>query len=96
MSEEKAERTPSAVSRNFANNPLPKGRLEPGRVPGIGNVQILKLNQNNIETLDQLFGKFFDVDRDEARFIEYLEDVGIHNHFARECARNLMRKLGEI
>lgn len=96
MAHERAERTPSAVSRNFANNPLPRGTLEAGCVPGIGNAQVLKLKQNGVETFDQLFGRFFNSDRDGAKFAVYLEDIGIHDFFARECARNLAMKLGDL
>lgn len=96
MATEHAERTPSAISRIWHNNPLPRGDLEPGIVPGIGISQTQKLKANGVETVDQLVGQFFLVGRDEARFIEYLEDVGIWNQCARECARNMSKKLGGL
>ena len=83
------EKTLSQVARDFQKNALCSD-LE--TVPGVGRVVIAKLKENNINTTEQLVGQFFLHNRDEIYFIEYLEDLGILNRWARECAENFTKK----
>jgi hypothetical protein len=52
--------------------------------------------ENGVDTVDKLVALFFSNDRDEGRFIEALEEMGIQNQFARECAANMVKKLGAL
>lgn len=82
----------SKIARNFQTNMLPKGEIEVGMIPGIGKVALETLKINSIKTCDHLVGLFFMCDRDEAEFIERLEELGIRNQDARETAFQFHRK----
>lgn len=65
-------------------------------VPGLGLAAIVKLNANNLTKTDHLIGNFFLVERDEVKFIEFLEEIGINPQFARICAKAFAQKFGSL
>jgi predicted flap endonuclease-1-like 5' DNA nuclease len=83
----------SQVARNFQTNAIDNDLKS---CPGIGPAGVRHLNEQNVNTTEHLVGRFFMCDRDEVKFIEWLEDAGVKNQFARECAENFKRKFGSI
>ena len=90
---EKERRTVSQVARDFVNNAIDPDLLS---VPGIGKKSVDLLNEQGIETTDELIGQFFMVNRNEVKFVDFLEQVGIPNKQARECAEKFFVKFGRI
>jgi predicted flap endonuclease-1-like 5' DNA nuclease len=86
-----SSKSESCVAREFQNNALsPDLRT----VPGVGAVTEKLLNRGGITHTDELIAHFFMQRRDEANFVQFLEDLGIKNQHARETARQLVRKVG--
>lgn len=83
----------SQVARNFINNAI---NPELKTCPGVGLKTIELLTKHKITTTDHLIGQFFLVDRDEVKFIEFLEEVGMKNQFAQETARQFVTKFGSL
>lgn len=79
--------------RDFLYNSINQDLMS---IPGIGRASVAKLNANNITKTDHLIGNFFLMERDEGKFIEFLEKTEICNQFAREVARNFVKKFGHI
>ena len=75
----------------FHNYPIKDDLLS---VPGINQSGINKLRRRcDIYTTNQLVGKFWMLDRNQIRFIEFLtENVGIKYKFAKECTENMTKK----
>jgi hypothetical protein len=69
-----AERPLSQVERNFQTNPIDSDLRT---VPGLGPAGIRHLNEQNINTTEELVGRFFMCNRDELMFLEWLCDAGI-------------------
>mmetsp|Transcript_32420 Transcript_32420/g.69613 ORF Transcript_32420/g.69613 Transcript_32420/m.69613 type:complete len:91 (-) Transcript_32420:51-323(-) len=83
------QKSMSQVAKDFLKNALDK---DLNSCPGIGKASIEKLKKVGVTTTDQLVGQFFLCNRDEVKFIEFLEDVGIQNKYARECAEKFNAK----
>lgn len=80
--------------QNFLSQPV-NSRLR--TVPGIGLSVLGKLAFANINTTDQLVGHFWLLERDEIKFIDFLEDiVGIQKRFAIVITENLKKKFGSL
>jgi len=82
-------KTVSHIARDFQKYPINSELLT---VPGISESSAQKLMTNLVNTTEQLIGQFFLRNRDEVAFIEYLEDVGVPNRWACECAENMVHK----
>ncbi len=85
----------SQVARDFQASALPK-ELIPGKIPGLKANNIKILNNNGINTVDELVGHFFLTNRDEEEFAKFLELLGVAKCFANDCAANLKTKLGGV
>jgi hypothetical protein len=62
-----AENTLNAFAREFQKNAIDNHLRS---VPGLGPGGIRRVNDHNINTTEELVGKFFMLGRDEVKFIE--------------------------
>ena len=83
------------VARDFQLLQLPRD-LTPGQIPGIGPNGIKNLKEHNIQSVNELVGHFFLLDRDEEEFAKFLQQIGVGSQFARDCAATLKTKLGGL
>jgi hypothetical protein len=83
----------SPVAQVFQNNAINQDLTT---VPGLGSASIVKLGENGITRTDHLIGHFFLLKRDEVKFIELLESMKIQERYAREVARNFLKKFGTL
>jgi len=95
MEEEQTVRKVSQgqVARNFQKNAIVPSLQT---VPGVGPAMEKKFRVNNINTTSQLVGQFFLMERDEVRFIEWLEDLGMMSVYAAVCAEAMTRKFATL
>lgn len=80
------------IARDFVNNMLDPDLKS---VPSMGHA-IEKLHAVNINTTDELVGQFFWLNRNEVNFVTFLEECGIDNKSARDCASKMYDKFGRL
>jgi hypothetical protein len=83
----------SAKIQEFMEEKLPKNLMQ---VPGITENNKQNLNQNNINTVDDLVGYFFLSNRGEEDFCHFLVVLGFSKYHAFQCAACLRTKLGGL
>jgi hypothetical protein len=84
------------IEDKFQSQPIPKGPIKAGIIPGIGPKAIEKLKEVKCETVQQLVGMYLLHNCDNKLFQEWLQLRNISTFDSMLCITNIKIKLNSL